>query len=86
MTARLNPAAPAESLAELVRHSDALVIGPGLGVNERTRELVLAALELPCAKVIDAGPRRTVVACRVLQQGELCATAEVTTVRVAAKG
>jgi len=55
MTARLDPAAPAESLSELARHSDALVIGPGLGVNDRTRELVLAALELPCAKVIDAG-------------------------------
>ena len=38
------------------------------------------------ARVIDSGPRRTIVACRVLQQGELCATAEVVTVRVAAKG
>jgi len=54
MTARLNPAAPAESLADLTRHSDALVIGPGLGVHASTRELVLAALELPCAKIIDA--------------------------------
>lgn len=54
MTARLNPAAPAESLFELARNSDALVIGPGLGVNERTRELVEAALELECTKVIDA--------------------------------
>jgi len=54
MTARLNPAAPGESLLELARASDALVIGPGLGVNDRTRELVLAALELDCTKVIDA--------------------------------
>jgi acyl-CoA thioesterase FadM len=38
------------------------------------------------ANVIDAGPRRTIVACRVLQHGEVCATAEVITVRVAAKG
>lgn len=54
MTARLDPAAPAESLSTLARNSDALVLGPGLGVNDRTHELVLAALELPCAKVIDA--------------------------------
>lgn len=54
MTARLNPAAPGESLIELTRHSDAIVIGPGLGVNERTRELVEAALELGCTKIIDA--------------------------------
>jgi len=54
MTARLDPAAPAESLAALARNSDALVIGPGLGVDDRTHELVLAALELPCTKVIDA--------------------------------
>ncbi len=54
MTARLNPAAPAESLLALARESDALVIGPGLGVNERTRELVEAALELECIKIIDA--------------------------------
>jgi len=38
------------------------------------------------AKVVDAGPRRATVACRVLQQGSECATAEVVTVRVAAKG
>lgn len=43
------------------------------------------ALELR-ARVTDSGLRRTVVACRVLQQGELCATAEVVTVRVAAMG
>lgn len=54
MTARLNPAAPGDSLIELAGHSDALVIGPGLGVNAQTRELVEAALDLPCTKVIDA--------------------------------
>lgn len=54
MTARLNSATPGESLLELARNSDALVIGPGLGVDQRTRELVEAALELECTKIIDA--------------------------------
>ena len=54
MTARLNPAAPGDSLIELAGNSDAIVIGPGLGVNAQTRELVEAALDLPCTKVIDA--------------------------------
>lgn len=32
----------------------ACVIGPGIGVGERTREMVLAALETSCALVLDA--------------------------------
>ena len=36
------------------RRFNALAIGPGIGVNEATRELVLAALSGECAVVLDA--------------------------------
>ncbi|MFN9281121.1 MAG: PaaI family thioesterase [Betaproteobacteria bacterium] len=38
------------------------------------------------ARVIDAGDRRSTVHCRVLQDGEECAVAEVVTVRIKVQG
>ena len=43
------------------------------------------ALELR-AHVVEQGERKSLVACEVLQNGEVCATAEVVTVRVKAVG
>lgn len=61
------------------------VVTGRLGVNFLRPAVIDQPLELR-AKVVDAGPRRATVACRVLQQGSECATAEVVTVRVAAMG
>lgn len=54
MTARLDRTAPAKSLQELAASANSVVVGPGLGTDETARELVLAALSLPCPKVFDA--------------------------------
>ena len=54
MTARLDEAAPADSLERIVTKMDALAVGPGLGVGETSQALVRTALDLPCAKVFDA--------------------------------
>lgn len=52
-----------------------------LSVNYLKPAAIGQALELR-ARVIDAGERRSNVACRVLQGGVECATADVVTVRV----
>lgn len=52
----LAEAADAEGLAELLgdKRKNALVMGPGMGVGKRTREMVLAALESEARLVLDA--------------------------------
>jgi len=55
MTARIDPRSPAASLEPLLRRCDAVVVGPGLGLDDAARELVDAIVfgfEGP--KVIDA--------------------------------
>lgn len=52
----LTEAADAAQLSHILRDTrkNALVIGPGAGVGDRTREMVLAALASPAALVLDA--------------------------------
>jgi len=55
MTARIDPAAPAESLKKLLEKASAVVVGPGLGLDDEARRVVDAVLfgfEGP--KVVDA--------------------------------
>lgn len=54
-----------------------------LSVNYLKAMRIDAALELS-AYVVEPGGRKSLVACEVLQHGELCATAEVLVVRVEA--
>lgn len=52
-----------------------------LSVNYLKAMRIDAALELR-AQVVEQGERKSLVACEVLQDGEICATAEVLAVRV----
>jgi NAD(P)H-hydrate epimerase len=55
MTARIDPAAPAASLRPLLEKSDAVVVGPGLGLDATAREVVEAVVfGFAGHKVVDA--------------------------------
>jgi NAD(P)H-hydrate epimerase len=55
MTARIDPAAPAESLKQLLEKCNAAVVGPGLGLDAAARRVVDALVfEFDGPKVLDA--------------------------------
>lgn len=55
MTARIDPASPAASVQELTQRCDAVVVGPGLGLEPAAREIVDAVVfGFEGRKVIDA--------------------------------
>jgi ADP-dependent NAD(P)H-hydrate dehydratase / NAD(P)H-hydrate epimerase len=55
MTARIDPAHLEDSLDHLLEHADSVAIGPGLGLDDTARRIVLhVALRVRKTKVIDA--------------------------------